>query len=113
MPCQDRLREPRHSACLLQSKETFDNSLRLGNNVFENTTMPTYKAVEHAVRMTYGFVPKTCWNAHVFELSGKKPRVAPNRIDPNVRKYPCPVEKRPAIIEALRKLEPQDAQHGR
>jgi hypothetical protein len=60
--------------------------------------------------MTYGFVPKTCWIAHVFELSGKKPRVAANRIDAGVRKCPCPAEKQPAIIEALRKLEQQNAQ---
>jgi hypothetical protein len=63
--------------------------------------------------MAYGFVPKPCWIAQVFELSGAKLRVAPNRIDPSVRKHPCPADKQPAIIEALRKLEQQDGQHGR
>jgi len=72
--------------------------------------MPTYAAVQHEVRIAKGFIPKTCWIAHVFEISGKKLRVAPNRIDPNVRKYLCPVEKQPAIIEALHRLEQQDAQ---
>jgi hypothetical protein len=75
---------------------------------FEAVTMPTYNAIEQEVRITYGFVPKTCWIAHVFELSGRKLRVAQNRIDPSVRKHPCPVDKRPAILEALRRLEQQD-----
>jgi hypothetical protein len=76
-------------------------------------TMPTYEAIQHEVKITDGFVPKTCWIAHVFELSGKKLRVAPNRIDPSVRKYPCPAEKQPAIIEALHGLEQQDARKRR
>ncbi len=67
--------------------------------------MPTYEAIQHEVRMTDGFVPKTCWIADVLDRSGKKLRVAPNRIDPVVRKYPCPAEKQPGIIRALRKLE--------
>jgi hypothetical protein len=79
----------------------------------EDTTMPTYNAISQEVRITYGFVPKTCWIAHVFELSGRKLRVAPNRIDPSVRKDPCPADKKPAIIEALRKLEQQKGQQGR
>jgi hypothetical protein len=75
--------------------------------------MPTYEAIQNEVRITNGFVPKTCWIAHVFELPGKKLRLAPNRIDPIVRKHPCPAGKQPAIIEALRKLEQQDGQRRR
>jgi hypothetical protein len=37
--------------------------------------------------------------------SGKKLRIAPNRIDSNVRRYPCPTEKQAVIVEVLRKLE--------
>ena len=70
--------------------------------------MPTYKAIQREVRTASGFVPKTCEIAHVFKLLGKKLRVAPNRIDPSVRKYLCPAEKRAAIIEALRRLGQQD-----
>jgi hypothetical protein len=66
------------------------------------------QAVQREVEFTFGFVPRTCWIVHVLELLGKKLRVAPNRIDPNVRKHPCPSEKQAAIIEALRKLEQQD-----
>jgi hypothetical protein len=67
--------------------------------------MPTYKAIQREVRITSGFVRKTCEIAHVLELLGKKLRIAPNRINPNVRRYPCPTEKQAAIVEALRKLE--------
>jgi hypothetical protein len=98
----------------IAKKEYIDNSLLLGNNVFDKeTTMPAYKEIQREIKITHGFVPKTCWIAHVFELSGKKSRTAPNRVDASVRKYPCPAEKQPAIIEALRKLEQQDGQHGR
>jgi len=75
--------------------------------------MPTYEAIQHEVKMTAGFVPKTCWSAHFFELSGRKLRAAPNRIDPRVRKYPCPAERQPAIIDALHKLRRQDAARRR
>ncbi len=71
--------------------------------------MPTYEAIQHEVRITFGFVPKTCWIAHVFELLDKKLGVAPNRIDPIIRKCPCPSEKQAAIVEALRNLEQQGA----
>ena len=67
--------------------------------------MPACKAIQREVSITSGFVPKTCETAHVLELVGKRLRTAPNRINPNVRRYPCPTEKQAAIVEALRKLE--------
>ncbi|MBZ5665865.1 MAG: hypothetical protein LAO30_14780 [Acidobacteriia bacterium] len=67
--------------------------------------MPTYEAIQREVTITFCFVPKTCWIADVLALSGKKLRVAPNRVDRGVRKYPCPTEKQAAIIEAFHKLE--------
>ena len=67
--------------------------------------MPIYAAVQRDVEFTSGFVPKACWIAHVLELLGKKLRIAPNRIDPNVKRDPCPTGKQAAIVEALRKLE--------
>ena len=75
--------------------------------------MPTCESIQNEVRITNGFVPKTCWIAHVFELSGKKLLVAANRSDPTLRKHPCPTGKQPAIIEALRKLEQQNGQRRR
>jgi hypothetical protein len=76
-------------------------------------TTPTYKAIQHEVKLSHAFVPKTCWIAHIIELSGKKLNMAPNRLDPGARKNPWPPEKQPAIIEALRNLEAQRDLHRR
>ncbi len=46
--------------------------------------MSTYQAIQHEVRITSGFVPKTCWIADVLGLLGRKLRSAPNRVDANV-----------------------------
>jgi hypothetical protein len=70
--------------------------------------MPIYGAVQHEVKMTAGFVPKTCWIAHVLEFQGSKLRTAPNRIGAKTRKHPCPLEKQDAIVDALRKLGGRD-----
>ena len=51
---------------------------------------------------THGFMPKTCWIAHVMADHGLTRRVASNRLDPRKRKHPCPPDKRPAIENALR-----------
>jgi hypothetical protein len=48
-----------------------------------------------------GFVPKACWIAHVKSEFGL---TAPNRLEVKSRKYPCPPEKRPVIVEAMRRL---------
>jgi hypothetical protein len=64
--------------------------------------MATYKKeVQNQVKSSAGFVPKTCWIAHALDLLGIKLRVAPNRVSSAARKYPCPPEKRAAIIAAL------------
>ena len=70
--------------------------------------MPAYAEIQREVELTFGFVPKTCWIAHAFELLGTRLRVASNRIDPRVRKFSCPTNKRAAISTAVRKLERQD-----
>jgi hypothetical protein len=75
--------------------------------------MPYYKAIQREVRITSGFVPKTCEIAHVFELLGKELHVASNRIDPRVRKYPGPVKKQGTIIAAIRKLEQHEPRNLR
>jgi hypothetical protein len=67
--------------------------------------MPKYRAIQSEVRITSGFVPKTCWIAHVLELLGKKMRLPSYRVDPNVRRHPCPAERQAAMMEAIRKLE--------
>lgn len=62
--------------------------------------MATYKHIQDWVKQQYGFVPKTCWIAHVKHLSGLPMRQAPNRIGID-RVAPCPPEKMPAIRAAL------------
>jgi hypothetical protein len=64
--------------------------------------MATYKAIQQRVKNLDGFVPKTCWIAHVLSDHGLVTRAAPNRIDAKAREYPCPAEKRSAIEAALR-----------
>ncbi len=63
--------------------------------------MPTYMEIQDYVRRRYGFVPETCWIAHVKELCGLPVRKAWNRAG-QARMAPCPPEKRPAIKEAFR-----------
>lgn len=63
--------------------------------------MASYRQIQDYVRANEGFVPKTCWIAHVMEGYGLATRKAPNRISANWRKYPCPPEKRKAIVAAL------------
>ncbi len=63
--------------------------------------MATYKQVQQWVKTNYGWLPKTCWIAHVKELNGFPLRAAPNRYGPE-RMVPCPSEKQHAIEAAFR-----------
>lgn len=63
--------------------------------------MATYKEIQGYVKETYGFLPKTCWIAHMKELCGIPVENAPNRISPSHREKPCPPEKMPYIKEAF------------
>ena len=64
--------------------------------------MASYDEIQDWVKAKYGYTVKPCWIAHVKELSGLKPRVSPNRHDPNVRLYPCPEGKIEPIKSALK-----------
>ena len=64
--------------------------------------MATYKEIQGYVKETYGFLPKTCWIAHIKELCGIPVKNAPNRISPSHREKPCPPEKMPYIKKAFR-----------
>jgi hypothetical protein len=66
--------------------------------------MATYREIQNWLRTRHNFVPKTCWIAHVMSEHGLTRRPVPNRLDQASRKYPCPDDKRPAILEALRKF---------
>ena len=65
---------------------------------------PTYAEIATEVERIGGFVPKTCWIAHVKSDLGLTTRTAPNRIDARKRKHPCPLDKRAIILEAMRRL---------
>jgi hypothetical protein len=65
--------------------------------------MATYKEIQQRVRAQAGFQPKTCWIAHVKSDFGLPMRDAPNRA--GERQVPCPPDKRPAIIAALRHFQ--------
>ena len=64
--------------------------------------MATYKQIQDRVCSQTGRVPKTCWIAHVMADEGLSTRKAANRISATERQYPCPPDKRLAIIAALR-----------
>ena len=66
--------------------------------------MTTHRDIAREVKFSAGFIPKTCWIAHVMEMLGLELRRAPNRINLEKRKYPCPPEKISAIISALYRL---------
>jgi len=58
------------------------------------------KEVQFRVRRHAGFVPRASWIADVKEQLGMPVRRAANRV--GERRYPCPPERREAIVEALR-----------
>jgi hypothetical protein len=64
--------------------------------------MATYSEMQKRVRELNGFTPKTCHIAHVKSELNPGQRKAVNRINGNVRVYPCPPHKRPAILAALK-----------
>lgn len=66
--------------------------------------MPTYRQVQDYVKSKNGFVPKTCWIAHVLSDHGLTKREAHNRHSKGSRVHPCPPEKREAIVTALKTL---------
>ena len=67
--------------------------------------MATYRDIQRDVKAKSGFVPKTCWIAHVLSDHGLTRHAAPNRQDQTKRIHPCPPEKRPAIEASLRHLK--------
>ena len=64
--------------------------------------MATYREIIDRVRVTSHRTPKTCHIADVKSSFGLTSRIAPNRIDPGSREYPCPSEMRTHIEAALR-----------
>ena len=63
--------------------------------------MATYEQIQLWVKENYGYVPKTCWIAHVKEISGLPVKRAHNRIG-EARKNPCPQNKVDSIQQCFR-----------
>jgi hypothetical protein len=63
--------------------------------------MATYDQIETYVNDQFGFKPKSCWIAHVKEMSGLLVRRAWNRTSAK-RRVPCPPDRSEPIKEALR-----------
>jgi hypothetical protein len=62
--------------------------------------MTTYIDIQEYVKENFGFIPKSCWIAHVKEISGLPVRRAPNRQGED-RMVPCPPGKVKPIQAAL------------
>jgi hypothetical protein len=64
--------------------------------------MATYEEITIYVKEKYNVNIKPCYIAHVKEIVGLKPKIAPNRISNNSRKYPCPESKINLIKDAFK-----------
>ena len=67
--------------------------------------MATYSQIIEYVKNKYGYSPKTCWIADVKEQMGFILRQAPNRLDKNNRRNPCPVGKITHKKEAINLIQ--------
>ena len=67
--------------------------------------MATYKDIQIWVKAQFGITIKTCWIADMKNRYHLVTRQAPNRIDHKNRKYPCPPDKKEAIIAAFKHFE--------
>ena len=65
--------------------------------------MISYADVQADVRQHDGFLPKSCWVAHLKSRLGFKMRRASNR-QGRTRVEPCPRTKMPAIIRSFIRL---------
>jgi hypothetical protein len=61
----------------------------------------TYSEIQDYVKSKHGFIPKTCWIAHMKETCGIPVKQAHNRRSTDKRVVPCPPEKKKAIKEAF------------
>ena len=66
--------------------------------------MATYQEIQQDIKKRNGRSVKTCWIAHVKELNGLHPRIAPNRHSKIKREVPCPHKVRPLIEASMRRL---------
>jgi hypothetical protein len=65
--------------------------------------MATDRKIQEETKRLFGFVPKACWIADIRAEFGLTPQIVPNRNGED-RAYPCPLEKRRPVIQAMRTL---------
>ncbi len=63
--------------------------------------MATYAEIQEYVRARCGRTVKTCWIAHVKELTGLPVKRSHKRMPGSPRKHPCPNWARPIIQGAM------------
>jgi hypothetical protein len=67
--------------------------------------MATYKQIQDYVKQEHGYIPKSCWIAHMKEVSGLKPKMSPRRYSSTTRVHPCPIEKQNDIKDSFKYFE--------
>jgi hypothetical protein len=63
--------------------------------------MATYKQIQNHVKETHGYVPKSCWTAHMKEVCGLNPKMSARRHSSESRVHPCPVDKQDHIRKSF------------
>mgnify|MGYP006952611412 CR=1 FL=1 len=59
--------------------------------------MATYKQIQGFVKQQYGYIPKSCWIAHMKEVCGLNPKLSARRNSVASRVHPCPLERQDDI----------------
>jgi len=67
--------------------------------------MATYKQIQDYVKNKHGYIPKSCWIAHVKEICGLNPKTATNRQAGVGRAHPCPKNKQDDLRQAFLHFE--------
>jgi len=62
--------------------------------------MATYRQIQDYIKKNHGYIPKTCWIAHMKEVCGLNPKTAANRRS-SIRMYPCPPERQGDLRKAF------------
>jgi len=65
--------------------------------------MGIYRRVQKDVKKHDGYIPKSCWIAHMKEKCGLPVRTAWNRVGA-VRQVPCPAGKQNSIRASFKRL---------
>jgi hypothetical protein len=65
-------------------------------------SMATYKQIQEYVKKTNGYVPKSCWIAHMKEICGLDPKMSARRYSPDSRVHPCPMNKQEDIRNSFK-----------